>query len=387
MQALHDPARRFGLRRGCLWIPGKLGLLLVFLSSLALAQGVVRVGVDSDYPPFEWSDPAGQPKGYTVDLFRAVAKSQKLQVEFRTGGWREIRSAFDRGEIDALTGMASSERRIKTINFSIPHSTLVYNILTREGETRIRSERDLVGMKVLAEEGDVLFEYLVAQGIRVEGVRSPLEAIQKLSEGLADCAVVPKLMWLHLEKFRKTPPLQAVPSEVFPAKYCFAVRKGQEELLAKLNEGLFMAKQDGTMDALYNRYMGSLEAADLPLRIAVRRAMPSLLMGVAGLGLLALIAWSWTLRRAVKAKTAALEATIHELEGALLEVKQLSGLIPMCAGCKKIRDDGGYWEAVEEYLGRHTEAQFTHGLCPDCAEVFFPGFQKTPARDSPAKSE
>ncbi|MHB1319620.1 MAG: histidine kinase N-terminal 7TM domain-containing protein [Anaerolineae bacterium] len=58
---------------------------------------------------------------------------------------------------------------------------------------------------------------------------------------------------------------------------------------------------------------------------------------------------------------------IQELQNALAEVNQLSGLLPICAECKKIRDDQGYWTQLEEYLRRHTDATFTHGLCPDCA--------------------
>jgi len=56
-----------------------------------------------------------------------------------------------------------------------------------------------------------------------------------------------------------------------------------------------------------------------------------------------------------------------ELRQALAEVKTLSGLIPICAGCKKIRNDKGFWQQVEEYIEKHTDAEFTHGLCPKCA--------------------
>lgn len=57
---------------------------------------------------------------------------------------------------------------------------------------------------------------------------------------------------------------------------------------------------------------------------------------------------------------------IDELQQALAEVRQLSGLLPICAECKKIRDDQGYWTQLEEYLRNHSDATFTHGLCPDC---------------------
>jgi hypothetical protein len=59
---------------------------------------------------------------------------------------------------------------------------------------------------------------------------------------------------------------------------------------------------------------------------------------------------------------------IYELEQALNEIKTLRGLIPLCSWCKKIRDDQGFWQRLEDYLRAHTEAEFTHGMCPECLE-------------------
>jgi len=59
---------------------------------------------------------------------------------------------------------------------------------------------------------------------------------------------------------------------------------------------------------------------------------------------------------------------VAELEEALVRVKQLSGLLPICGYCKKIRDDKNYWQQVEAYVGRHSEAKFSHSICPDCYE-------------------
>jgi PAS domain S-box-containing protein len=66
------------------------------------------------------------------------------------------------------------------------------------------------------------------------------------------------------------------------------------------------------------------------------------------------------------------EKFIKELRDALSEVKALSGLLPICSSCKKIRDDQGYWTQVETYIARHSDAVFTHGLCPDCTKELFP---------------
>lgn len=57
---------------------------------------------------------------------------------------------------------------------------------------------------------------------------------------------------------------------------------------------------------------------------------------------------------------------VAELQVALGDVKTLSGLLPMCSWCRKIRDDAGYWSMIEEYLTTHSEARVTHSLCPDC---------------------
>jgi len=64
------------------------------------------------------------------------------------------------------------------------------------------------------------------------------------------------------------------------------------------------------------------------------------------------------------------ERLIAELQDALANVKTLSGLMPICAWCKKIRDDQGYWTQLESYLSHHTEAEFSHGMCPDCEKKF-----------------
>lgn len=62
-----------------------------------------------------------------------------------------------------------------------------------------------------------------------------------------------------------------------------------------------------------------------------------------------------------------------ELQKALREVKVLRGLIPICASCKKIRNDGGFWQQLEEYVGEHSEAEFSHGICQPCVKKLYPG--------------
>jgi hypothetical protein len=67
-----------------------------------------------------------------------------------------------------------------------------------------------------------------------------------------------------------------------------------------------------------------------------------------------------------------LHAKNEVLQNALNEIKTLKGILPICASCKKIRDDDGYWNQIESYLHTHTEAEFSHSLCPDCVKRLYP---------------
>jgi len=65
---------------------------------------------------------------------------------------------------------------------------------------------------------------------------------------------------------------------------------------------------------------------------------------------------------------------LNELKEALDKVKLLSGFLPICSSCKKIRDDKGYWNQIESYIGNNSEAEFSHSICPDCAKELYPDF-------------
>jgi len=68
------------------------------------------------------------------------------------------------------------------------------------------------------------------------------------------------------------------------------------------------------------------------------------------------------------------EQLIVQLQKAMQDVKVLSGFLPICASCKKIRDDTGYWRQIEEYISEHSNALFSHGLCPECSRKLYPEF-------------
>lgn len=87
-------------------------------------------------------------------------------------------------------------------------------------------------------------------------------------------------------------------------------------------------------------------------------------------GIAAIVTCSVRMQRDIDERT----TLIQKLQESLKEVKKLSGLLPICSSCKNIRDDKGYWNKVEQYISEHADIQFTHGICPDCAEKLYPEF-------------
>ncbi len=78
------------------------------------------------------------------------------------------------------------------------------------------------------------------------------------------------------------------------------------------------------------------------------------------------------LQKSLQKRNEQLEDKNLKLENALDQVKKLSGLLPMCANCKKVRNDEGYWQDVASYIRHHSEAEITHGICEDCTKILYP---------------
>ena len=78
------------------------------------------------------------------------------------------------------------------------------------------------------------------------------------------------------------------------------------------------------------------------------------------------------LEKRVALRTNELEKTNRELQEAIGKVKTLSGLLPICASCKKVRDDQGYWSQIEDYVKQHSDADFSHSICPECMQKLYP---------------
>ncbi len=120
---------------------------------------------------------------------------------------------------------------------------------------------------------------------------------------------------------------------------------------------------------VFHSSSGHSEVTNLVSEILQAFSVSMLPWGLAFMILSALLGVFWgKIKQADKEKS----EVIAELQKALKKVKTLSGFLPICASCKKIRDDKGYWNQIEVYISEHSEAEFSHGICPECAQKLYP---------------
>lgn len=288
---------------------------------------LIIIGGDRDYPPYEFLDKDGIPAGYNVELTRAIAGVMGIRVEIRLGGWAEMRQALQNGSIDALQGMSWSNERTGEVDFSIPHAVVNHAIFARSNSPAVSSLEDLAGQTVAVHRLGIMHDYLVKNGSQARLVLTdtPADAMRMVAAGKTDFAVVAIVPGMYLIRELKLDNVMPVVRNVATHRYCYAVDKGDADLLSRLNEGLAILKKTGQYEIIYDKWLGVLEPQHVDLRTTAKYAAVVVVPLLLILGGFAL--WSRTLHRQVALRTADLTREIaerrHAEEELLLNQQQL----------------------------------------------------------------
>ena len=296
----------------CFWL---LVFLLVPLTSDAAPDSTkteIIIGGDRDYPPYEFIDKDGRPAGYNVELTKAIADVMGIKVSFRLGGWSEMRTALQSGKVDVLQGMSWSRERADEVDFSLPHTIVNHAIFARRESPLINTLAELKGKSVAVHHSGIMHDYLVQQrlGARLTLTDTPAEALRQLAAGRTDYAVVAIVPGMYIIRELKLTNLLPAVRNVASHRYCYAVDKGNDELLSRFNEGLAILKKTGQYDTIYNKWLGVLEPEPLDWRTLAKYAAVVVIPLVLLLGGFAL--WSRTLHGQVALRTADLTREIAE---------------------------------------------------------------------------
>jgi polar amino acid transport system substrate-binding protein len=282
---------------------------------------VIIVGGDRDYPPYEFIDKDGHPTGYNVELTRAIAEVMGLKVEFRLGGWSEMRNALHSGKVDVLQGMSYSEGRAGEVDFSLPHTIVNHAIFARRDSPMINSIDELNGRSVAVHRAGIMHDFLVKKEIagRLVLTDTPADALRALAAGKTDYAVVAIVPGMYIIRELKLTNLLPVVRNVATHRYCYAVDKGNAELLSRFNEGLAILKKTGQYQLIYNKWLGVLEPPEVSWQQLVR--VGAIVVGPLMLLLGGFALWSRTLHRQVALRTADLTREIAERKHAEEELR------------------------------------------------------------------
>lgn len=287
-------------------------------------QGVhqtIVVGGDRDYPPYEFIDKNGQPSGFNVELTRAIAEVMGMKVEFRLGGWSEMRSALQSGQVDVLEGMSFSEERAKEVEFSLPHAMINHAVFARRDSPMVNSLNELAGKSVAVHRGGIMHDRLVREAFsgRLQLTPTPADALRLLAAGKTDYAIVAIVPGIYIIRELKLTNLYPAVRNVATHRYGYAVRKGNSELLSRFNEGLAILRKTGQYDLIYNKWLGVLEPEHVNWRTIAKYGAVVVVPLVVLLG--GFVLWSRTLHRQVAVRTADLTREVAERKHAEEELR------------------------------------------------------------------
>jgi len=288
-------------------------LLLILLTITAASGGKrpkIIVGGDHDNPPYEFLE-NGKPTGFNIELIRAVSEVMGFDVEFRLGPWSKVRQKLEQGKIDALAGMYYSPQRSQLLDFSVSHTVVTSGIFVRKGSP-IHSFEDIRGKEVIVQEGDVIHDYLREHNLtpHIIAVTNPADELRLLASGRHDCAIMPsRLQGEYLVKKLNLTNIGFIRSDLPQLSYCFAVRKGNGELLHRLDEGLNILKITGRYREINEKWFGVYEKRNLWETIKYYVLALALSLAL----FLGFLIWSGMLKRRVEQRTAELRRSEEEL--------------------------------------------------------------------------
>lgn len=227
---------------------------------------------------------------------------------------------------------------------------------------------DLLGKKIFGEEN--IFERDITKELLA--TKKHLEiTLNNMDEGLVELNSQAHVIFANPVSFKLLGlPEEKVLSEFFPNFFAREDRQRIAGLLEKQDENIVEVGEELPISLHGNHLLLKF----VPFHDQGRKYIIAMMHNITRRkqAELELIHHKENLEEMVQDRTATLEELNVELEDALCKVKTLSGLLPICASCKKIRDDQGYWNQIELFIRDHSFAEFSHGICPECARKLYP---------------
>ncbi len=322
-------------------------ILIIFVLSFSVAYAdgeFYKSATEYDYPPFSVTD-EGVADGFSVDLLKAVAAEVGINISFKIDDWAIIKQELADGELDVLPLVGYTEERDEVYDFTAPYIIMHGNIFIRKGSP-ISTEDDLYGKQIVVMRGDNAQEYAELMNFTDTLILTDTyaEAFELLASGQYDAVLAQNLVGqliiddLGLDNLEPATSINEENQTVlrtnlkgFEHKLCFAVKEGDKELLAKLNEGLAIVSANGTYDELYKKWFPFL----LDTTPTIWEALQSMLVVIIPVVIVLLVFAVLYTRRQVNIKKRELEASndaILSMEAHLINKQKLESIGVLASG-------------------------------------------------------
>jgi polar amino acid transport system substrate-binding protein len=235
----------------------------------AAAPRVLSVGTDAAYAPFESQNEKGEIVGFDIDIVSAVAQKAGLEVKFVNTPWEGIFNALKQGDRDLLvSSITITDERKQSMDFSDPYFD-AHQLIAVKGDSKVARFDDLKALRVGVQTGTTGDETIAKlQGKNSPNIKryesTPL-ALKELEAGGIDAVVADNGVVVNYVANNAASKFRTVNDAAFvPERYGIAVKKGNAELLGKINQGLAAIRADGTYDRIYAKYLGLATPAAAP---------------------------------------------------------------------------------------------------------------------------
>ncbi len=347
---------------------------------------VIRLGVGTAFPPYQWVEQdkdAPVFKGVVSEYVRLLEDRLRVKLDIVFG--IPFGQALEMGrkkEIDLFPCLAPNAQRSEFLLFSEPYISYPSVIITRDDAPVIGGMQDLRGRTVALVKDQIIhslvmnqFAHLNLTIVETENAEQDLKAV---SFGKADaCLMDLGVASYFIQKLRISNLKIAAPTEFEKIALSMGVRNDWPMLQSIIDKTLQTVTSE-EKDAINQRWIQLKYEPGISPRVVMQWGV------VAGLGIFLVFSAQFLLNRKLRREIQARKrieeernTLITDLQMALSEVKTLQGFLPICSNCRKIRSDSGYWQQIESYIQDHTDAQFSHGICPDCLHQLYPDMADT----------
>ena len=230
---------------------------------------VYVVGTDAAYAPFESQNEKGEIVGFDIDVVKAIAAKAGIQVKFVNTPWEGIFNTLQQGDRDMIVSAVTiTDERKQTMDFSDPYFDAAQLIAVKE-TSKVTKFADLKKLKVGVQTGttgdEAVSKLMGKTSTSIKRFESTPLALKELESGGVDAVVADNGVIAHYVANNPGGKFKTVSDKEFvPEQYGIAVKKGNAELLGKLNQGLAAIKADGTYNQIYAKYFGAPPAAAAP---------------------------------------------------------------------------------------------------------------------------